>query len=309
MPKDAIEIAISSISEGSRRQYETTWRKWWRFCQENNISFLEGTIPEVLNFLADQFQKGASYGTINSHRSALALILGAEVGQDPRVRRFSKGVANLRPPRPKYDSTWDPKIVLEFLSQWYPNDAISLEQLSFKLVTLLALTTGHRMQTFSLININNIRKGENCIEIKIPARIKTSKPGKNQPTLVLPFYEENVKICAALTLQSYILRTRCLRKNIENLFIATKKPHKAVSAESLSRWVKVVLSKSGIDTDIFTAHSTRHASTSAANRNGVSIDLIRKTAGWSDKSITFAKFYNRRIVKDKGLFAKAILDS
>ncbi|KAI8440715.1 hypothetical protein MSG28_009058 [Choristoneura fumiferana] len=79
-----------------------------------------------------------------------------------------------------------------------------------------------------------------------------------------------------------------------------KRPHRDATAQSISRWIKQVLAKSGVDVSIFSAHSTRHAATSTAAAAGVSIDVIRKTAGWTATSQTFAKFYNRSIIDEKG---------
>lgn len=111
------------------------------------LNVFDATIPCVLKFLSEQFEEGASYGTINTYRSALAQILGPEIGENSSIKTFCKGASNLRPPGAKYDCTWDPKLVLECLSKWHPNEEISSEQLSLKLATLLALTTGHTMQT------------------------------------------------------------------------------------------------------------------------------------------------------------------
>lgn len=70
------------------------------------------------------------------------------------------------------------------------------------------------------------------------------------------------------------------------------------------------MNQNGIDTNIFTAHSTRHASTSNAHKNVVSLDLIRKTAGWSDSSSVFARFYQRSvIVEERNNFAMSIQNS
>ncbi|RVE44042.1 hypothetical protein evm_011340 [Chilo suppressalis] len=57
------------------------------------------------------------------------------------------------------------------------------------------------------------------------------------------------------------------------------------------------------------AHSTRHAATSTASRIGVSVDVIRKTAGWCQSSSVFAKFYNREIVPSSDQFARSILSN
>ncbi|KAJ8912442.1 hypothetical protein NQ315_006109, partial [Exocentrus adspersus] len=50
-------------------------------------------------------------------------------------------VKNLRPNASRYDYTWDPTIVLNYLSKMVPNESLSLKELSYKLITLLALIT------------------------------------------------------------------------------------------------------------------------------------------------------------------------
>ncbi|KAJ8909247.1 hypothetical protein NQ315_005083 [Exocentrus adspersus] len=187
------------------------------------------------------------------------------------------GVANLRPALPKYDGVWDPSIVLGYLGSLYPNETISLDLLTYKLVTLLALVTAHRAQTLALIEVENIVKVDDGVEIKIPAKLKTSRRNRLQPSLYLPSFADN-----------------------------PAKPFHAVSSQSVSRWIKNTLARSGINTEVFSAHSNRHAATSSAKRRGVSLDIIRQAAGWSAQSGTFAKFYDKPLI-DKSAFAKSIL--
>lgn len=97
--------------------------------------------------------------------------------------------------------------------------------------------------------------------------------------------------------------------SVKKLFISFRKLYKAVGTQTLSRLIKKVMSKSGIDVNIFSAYSTRHASTFAAKRQGVNIDLIRKTASWSKDSETFARFYDRCVTSENAQFAKAILET
>lgn len=98
----------------------------------DNVPY-EGTIAEVLKFLTEEFQDNkASYGMLNSCRSVIALLRGPEVGVDARVKRFFKGIEKLRPSMPKYDSTWEPKIVLDHVSRWGANKDMPLDKLSFK---------------------------------------------------------------------------------------------------------------------------------------------------------------------------------
>jgi site-specific recombinase XerD len=123
---------------------------------------------------------------------------------------------------------------------------------------------------------------------------------------VLPFYKES-SICVATTLKKYLQITEPVRKNERRLFLSSWPPRRPVSKQTLSRWIKDILSKSGIDQH-FGPHSTRHASTSAAIRGGVPIESVLKTAGWTEKSKTFARFYHREVIPQRDRFATSILD-
>ena len=70
------------------------------------------------------------------------------------------------------------------------------------------------------------------------------------------------------------------------------KPHAPVQACTIARWVKTVFKDTGINTSVFTAHSTRSASTSAATSGKASLQEILSQADWSSSSI-FHKYYFR----------------
>lgn len=282
---------LGSVADSTVRQYNTSLKMWWNYCSLQMASPFEKNIPRILTFLQNILEKtNHSYGSFNSHRSAISLIVQEPIGDDPVVKRFMKSIFRQRPPRPKYDITWDPKDVLKYFEE---STQASLKFISAKLLTLLALATGQRIQTLSLIKCSNIFENERGIRIIIPDRIKTSGPKKQQPILTLPFFVARPSLCVAKLIQQYSDITKNMRDTLPDVFFrTTRKPHGPASKQSLSRWVKEALEAAGIDTSIFKAHSTRHASTSDAHRKGLSMDVIRKSAGWSDSSNCFAVFYN-----------------
>lgn len=280
---------------------------WWNFCILKGHNPFQLCLELILEFLQIQFRNGLSYGSINTIRLALSLVISPEIGNDPKIKRFCKGVFRLRPSKPKYNVTWNPESVLKYLETLYPHTNISLTELCQKLTTLLALITAHRVQTLTSININNIEITTEEIRIKIPDFIKTSGLNKLQPLLIVPFFKENPPLCAAGTLLAYLNKTAKLRPpNCNKLFISTKRPYKPASSQTISRWIKSALLKGGIDTSIFKSHSTRHIATSAAARNGLSIDLIKKTARWTESSKVFANFYNKPLISTE-CFAKSVV--
>ena len=79
-----------------------------------------------------------------------------------------------------------------------------------------------------------------------------------------------------------------------------------MSRDTISRWIKNVMIKSGIDVEVFKPHSTRAASTSKANACQVPIDVILKAASWKG-DCTFRKFCNKPIEDNVSCFGQAVL--
>lgn len=107
-------------------------------------------------------------------------------------------------------------------------------------------------------------------------------------------------------MKNYLARTKYLRQG-QKLVISTVRPHKAASQTTISRWVKLILRKAGIDR-CFTTHSTRSAATSMARLKGVPLQSILKSAGWANAR-TFARFYDKPIDTKETSVQSAILDT
>ncbi len=192
---------------------------------------------------------------------------------------------------------------LTYLKTLSPLSDLSLLQLSRKLVTLFALSTGQRAQTIHLFDVRNIECSEKCIKVRIGDPLKQTRPQKHLPELCVASYTADKNLCVVHTYKHYIDRTAELRLGTQ-LFIRTQKPHSWVSKVTISHWIKQVLTDAGIDMSIFSPHSTRSAACSAA-ATVVPIDTVLRTAGWSSEN-TFRKFYNRQVATD-GKFGEAVL--
>ena len=64
------------------------------------------------------------------------------------------------------------------------------------------------------------------------------------------------------------MNTSKLQKNSKNLFLSYYK-HEPIETQTISRYVKLTLKAAGINTKIFTAHSTRHASSTGKYMKGL----------------------------------------
>ena len=199
-------------------------------------------------------------------------------------------------------------IVLDYLKSLFPVNDITLKNLTLKVVMLTILVTGQRSQTIHLMDIKNMQVLQDRYIFTIASHTKTAAPGRKHPSLVLPAFPADEKLCVVTCLREYLRRTELFRDGSSSsdcLWVSFVKPHKAISKDTISRWIRNVMKEAGIDTKLFKPHSTRAASTSAAKLNNVDIDTIMDTAGWSNAN-TFAKFYDRQISQD-GVFAAAVL--
>lgn len=218
----------------------------------------------------------------------MALILDDKISREENVSKFFKGVFRLKPPKPKYDRIWNIDIVLLKVSEWFPNESLSFEKLTLKLVILLAIGSTRRMQTLAAIKVSDIKLTRSGYEIEISSIIKTSRPGAFQPLISLPYLKDKPKLCVASILGNYLRVTMLLRKGWDSLLLTIRNPHRKASKDTISRWVRSILASCNIRGD-FTAHSTRHAASSAALKKGVSLRAICRAAGWSEESRVFAQ--------------------
>nr|CAH7712335.1 unnamed protein product [Callosobruchus chinensis] len=202
IPEETIPIILASLSDNTLKQYSYCYKKWWNFCS-----------------------------IWNHNPSAFALVFNYTSEQQATLKRFFRGIYNKRPAAPRYSATWDPYPVLNYLSTLFPDDTLTLKDLTLKLVTL------------------------------------------NKPQL-----------CVASTLEYYLTKTSSYRSSTHRLLLKHQRPFHVATTQSISRWVKEILQRSGID-------------------------LVRKTAGWSDKSTAFNEFYNLPLATNQEEFARCIINT
>ena len=294
----ARDLIIAGNRSTTHAAYKSAWNIWKNWCSTRNINPVSSDLNSVLEFLTHQFHEGKSASTIGVYRSMLSSTLGItlpvneRLGQHPQVCQLMAGVYNCRPPTPRYSNTWNPDGVLEYLKS---TPVLDLLELSKKLVTLLALTTLRRCSELASISLNSISfssQGTSFILLK-PLKAQHSGPMKS---ITVGEWPTDIRICPVATMKEYIAICKPLRtiSNSDRLFITTTKPHVPVSTATIGRWIKSTLQKSGVDTRVFSAHSTRGAAASKAAAKGTNIQSILDRGHWTKES-TFARFYCRTV--------------
>ena len=132
-----------------------------------------------------------------------------------------------------------------------------------------------------------------CIVAKL---LKTWKKGRTPPKLEIFAFQKDTNLCVIETLKLYLDRSQEWRdeKNTQ-LLLGINKPHKSFSVSTVPRWIKDVMSLSGIDVSLLKGYSTGSASTSRASLFGASIQEFLGKSRWSNES-TWQKFYKKPLV-------------
>ena len=165
-----------------------------------------------------------------------------------------------------------------------------------KTLALVALTSSDRGQTLHSMKIDQYNETESGLDFVIFDRLKTTR--KVLKPKVVSCISSDIP---TLNLRDYVIeymrrtlpyREECANKGMEfpkQLFISwfTKRP---VTRQTLTRWLRDCLEKSGIDSNQFTAHSFRGAGLSSAYAHGASIESIVKHGSWTNVN-TFKRHY------------------
>ena len=119
--------------------------------------------------------------------------------------------------------------------------------------------------------------------------LKTSRPNWHLEPMLFEKFNVCKSLCIVRYLKTYMSKTKRLRGCEKQLFVSYTKPHKAVVKSTISRWIRDLLHRAGIDVSVYKAHSTRAAASSKAAQY-LPIEKILKAGGWSSSS-SYIKHY------------------
>ena len=296
--------------DSTKKLYSTYLRKWAVFCLERNVSLTKPSLPQVCRFLRSLSDAGLGYGALNSARCALSTILpayeGHSFGTHPIICWLVKGGYERNPPKPRYTKFWDINLVFNLFKAWGPTKLLDLKKLSFKLAVLLLLVSSQRGQTVLNLSTEGMEMGGSVV-FKMKTLLKHNRIGDPLDTLVFKEFTPCKRLCVVRTIRVYLKRTELFR-GYGQLLLSFVRPHAPISRDTLSRWVLLVLKQADIDISKYKSHSTRGATTSAARRLGVPLNLILKQGSWKSAQ-TFAQFYDKRLDEDNAAVGQALLEN
>ena len=97
----------------------------------------EAPIHKALKFLTNLHNSGHKYGQINTACSAISAVINVpgniSFGKLPVVRRFMKGIFELKPCFPKYTQIWNVTKVFDFFRSLPDHNLLNLKMLTPKI--------------------------------------------------------------------------------------------------------------------------------------------------------------------------------
>ena len=246
----ASDLLLSSWRTKTKSNYNSLFAKWADWCQQRDRNPTSGPIKDIINFLAELYNRGYQYRSLNTYRSAISAVHSEvddyPVGQHPLVSRMLKGVFNERPPLPRYSTFWDVGVVLRYLKQLGSNDSLSLRLLTFKSVMLLALARPSRSMDLSKLDIQSRTYTSAGLTFKAQHLSKQSRPSKPLTDFFYPRFPDDTDVCPVVTIQAYERRTLEFRTPISDtgktsLFLSWIGKHDPVSGSTIARWLKTCL--------------------------------------------------------------------
>lgn len=306
------KLLSSSWRNGTKKDYNSKFKQFNSWCTERNLDPLQASLNECADFLTSLFEKGLKYRTINGYRSMLSAILppsdNCPIGQHPYIIRLLKGVFNERPPVKCLIPNWDLSLVLGCLKEapFEPLKDASFQHLTWKTCFLVAITTFRRCSDLQSLQIaeDKMNIGNRGITFIRTGLAKQDRPNHDGSHIFVPSHQEDKLLDPRRCLMKYIRKTKQYRvhgnQNAVKLFLATRKPHHPISAQTISKWIvnliKLVykLKKKSLKNKKIKGHSTRSVGPSWALFKGASFRQVMESADWSTET-TFIKHYLKSV--------------
>ena len=205
------------------------------------------------------------------------------------------------PPQPKPPhTTWDIQQVLDYWQCQPSNQKLNLTQLARKTVMLILLSTCRWKNELLSLSVKHMYIFPQCITfylMKLPKTFTQGTPDENTRWLSVRQADQSVdnNLCPVRALTVYLAKTRRIQSS-DSVFVTSTPPYSAIKPMTLNSWILQSMKQAGIDTSLYTAYSTRHASSSGALKKGMPLDEVLRLGCWKTPS-TFIKHYNLPILK------------
>ena len=178
--------------------YGYTFKNFRLFCEQLHADPLTCAPAVVVKYLRNLFESGAEYSTVNFHRSGISKfhggIDGNAIEEHPLVSQAVKAVFRLRPPLPKYQSTFDIVPVLAYVQ--------SLPTLTFKTLFLTIYSSISRVSSVARLG-PSLQEHRDSVVLHFVSLEKQARVGNTRGYLQIPHFPEDPELCPVRALVTY----------------------------------------------------------------------------------------------------------
>ena len=175
------DIISASLRKSTCQKYLCYQTCWKEYCAEKNILYDSPTVEQFLSFFNELFNLGVSYSVLTSAKSAAAHVLKMKcqhLSQHSSVIKYFKGSFNLRLSLTQTSFVWDVQIMFEYFRSLGDSRQISDKRLSQKLLILLLLLGGQRLNSVFHFTIDRMIISSTSVTFSPEHVLKHSKPGR-----------------------------------------------------------------------------------------------------------------------------------
>ena len=152
LDSDDLDFLSNHLSLSSSKNYSCAWKKFSSFCVDSGVEPFSCPPHLIVKYLRKLYNGGAKYRSVNLVRSAISKFHpgfdGVPAGRHILVTQTLKAIFRLRPPLPKYQSTYDINKVLVYIKQILGNNSLlNLRYLTLKCLFLLTFSSISRTAT------------------------------------------------------------------------------------------------------------------------------------------------------------------
>lgn len=269
-----------SISESTKRAYESDWQAFWSFCRTHNLEDLPADPETIVLYVTDMANSGMCVSTIQRRSTSISAIHHAAGHDSPvktdRVRRVIKGIKKKLGTAPKQAKalSWPD---IRRMVQHCDTSVIGVRDSA---ILLLGWTSALRRSELVALNIEDLEFVEEGLILTV-RRSKTDQTGEGTKIGIPNSHD---LYCPVFAVQRWITRIEAESPS-DPLFQKIgasgrntwfKKPQGRLSDRMIPLIIKRYAKFSGMNPDLYSAHSLRRGLATDAGAVGVPERVISR---------------------------------
>ena len=205
LDEEDVSFLANHLAPSTATGYGYIFAKFRSFCDKLSVDPFTCPPTVVVKYLRHLSESGAEYSTVNVHRSSIskfhAGFAGKPVGEHPLVSQAVKAVFRLKPPLPKYQSTFDIIPVLTYMRSLNTH-TISLQLLAYKALFLTVYSNICRVSSMARLG-PSLTEHRDSVVLHLVDLEKQARHGRVRGFFQIPKFDEDPQLCPVVTLVAY----------------------------------------------------------------------------------------------------------